>query len=148
MRTIKVELTIEVPSNYKIDEGMTDFAQVTELLDAMENRYSNVGLIDGRIIGEQKMERNERVKAADKYASRYTNENDARVARAAFMSGCEFEAQGDIVKGVVLETEEEHWKPSENQMSMLLAVVNDPNNAGSASCYISLKSLYNDLKKL
>jgi len=41
-----------------------------------------------------------------------------------------------------------HWKPSENQMSMLLAVVNDPNNAGSASCHLSLKSLYNDLKKL
>lgn len=40
------------------------------------------------------------------------------------------------------------WKPSENQMSMLLAVVNDPNNAGSASCHLSLKSLYKDLKKL
>ena len=53
MRTIKVGLTIEVPSNYKIDEGMTDFAQLCELLDEMEDRYSNVGLIDGRIIGEQ-----------------------------------------------------------------------------------------------
>ena len=53
MRTIKVELTIEVPSNYKIDEGMTDFAQVCDLLDEMEDRYSNVGLIDGRIIGGQ-----------------------------------------------------------------------------------------------
>ena len=53
MRTIKVELTIEVPSNYKIDKGMTDFAQVCELLDEMEDRYSNVGLIDGRIRGEQ-----------------------------------------------------------------------------------------------
>ena len=41
-----------------------------------------------------------------------------------------------------------HWKPNENQMSMLLAVVNDPNNAGSESCHLSLKSLYNDLKKL
>ena len=40
------------------------------------------------------------------------------------------------------------WKPSENQMSMLLAVVNDPNNAGSESCHLSLESLYNDLKKL
>ena len=53
MRTINVELTIEVPSDYKIDEGLTDFGQVNELLDEMENRYSNVGLIDGRIIGEQ-----------------------------------------------------------------------------------------------
>ena len=40
------------------------------------------------------------------------------------------------------------WKPSEHQMSMLLAVVNDPNNAGSESCHLSLKSLYNELKKL
>lgn len=53
MRTIKVELTIEVPSDYKIDEGLTDFAQVCELLDEMNDRYSSVGLIDGRIIGEQ-----------------------------------------------------------------------------------------------
>ncbi len=57
MRTIKVELTIEVPSEYKIDEGMTNFAQVCELLDGMENRYSNIGLIDGRIIGEQNNEK-------------------------------------------------------------------------------------------
>ena len=40
------------------------------------------------------------------------------------------------------------WKPSEHQMSMLLAVVNDPNNAGSESCHLSLKLLYNELKKL
>lgn len=53
MRTIKVELTIEVPSDHKIDECLTDFAQVCELLDGMENRYSNIGIVDGRIIGEQ-----------------------------------------------------------------------------------------------
>lgn len=53
MRTIKVELTLHVPSNYKIDEGMTDFAQVCDLLDEMDDRYSSVGLIDGKIIGEQ-----------------------------------------------------------------------------------------------
>lgn len=53
MRTIKVELTIEVPSNYKTDKGMTDFAQVCELLDEMNDRHSSVGLIDGKIIGEQ-----------------------------------------------------------------------------------------------
>lgn len=41
----------------------------------------------------------------------------------------------------------QHWKPSKEQMSMLLAVINEPNNAGSESCHISLKSLYNDLEK-
>ncbi len=40
------------------------------------------------------------------------------------------------------------WKPSEEQMSMLLAVINDPNNAGAESCQIALKSLYEQLKKL
>ena len=61
------------------------------------------------------MERNERLKAADKCASKYTNENEAHIARAAFMLGCEFEAHGEVVKGVELETEEEHWKPSEER---------------------------------
>ena len=41
-----------------------------------------------------------------------------------------------------------HWKPSEEQMLMLLAVINEPNNAGSESCHIALKSLLDDLKKL
>ena len=41
-----------------------------------------------------------------------------------------------------------HWKPSEEQMSMLLAVIRDPNNAGSESCFLAFKSLYEDLKKL
>lgn len=54
----------------------------------------------------------------------------------------------DMLCPVSKESLQPHWKPSENQMSMLLAVVNDPNNAGSASCHLSLKSLYNDLKKL
>lgn len=40
------------------------------------------------------------------------------------------------------------WKPSEEQMCYLLAVINEPNNAGSESCHIILKSLYRDLKKL
>ena len=41
-----------------------------------------------------------------------------------------------------------HWKPSKEQMSMLLAVLNDPNNITSESVYIALKLLYDDLKKL
>lgn len=40
------------------------------------------------------------------------------------------------------------WKPSEEQMSMLLAVINDPNNAGSESCHLALISIYEQLKKL
>ena len=41
-----------------------------------------------------------------------------------------------------------HWKPSEEQMSLLLAVINEPNNASSESCHLSLEKLYEDLKKL
>ena len=40
------------------------------------------------------------------------------------------------------------WKPSEEQMSMLLAVINDPNNAGAESCQIALREIYRQLKKL
>ena len=40
------------------------------------------------------------------------------------------------------------WKPSKEQMRYLLAVINDPNNIGAESCYMTIKSLYNDLKKL
>lgn len=43
---------------------------------------------------------------------------------------------------------EEHWKPSEEQMHFLLAVINEPNNAGSESCHLILESLYHDLKSL
>lgn len=53
MRTIKVELTLKIPSDYKIDDDMTDFGQVCDLLGEMNDRYSSVGLIDGKIIGEQ-----------------------------------------------------------------------------------------------
>ena len=40
------------------------------------------------------------------------------------------------------------WKPSLEQLSMLLAVINDPNNAGSESCQIALRGIYEQLKKL
>lgn len=49
------------------------------------------------------MERNERLVAANKCAAKYTDEKEKRIARAAFVDGCEFEAQGEIVNGVVLE---------------------------------------------
>lgn len=48
----------------------------------------------------------------------------------------------------VEETTKESWKPNEEQMRYLLAVINDPNNIGAESCYLTIKSLYNDLKKL
>lgn len=40
------------------------------------------------------------------------------------------------------------WKPSEEQMALLLAVINDPNNAGSESCQLALRGIYEQLKKL
>lgn len=41
-----------------------------------------------------------------------------------------------------------HWKPSEEQMAGLLAVINSPANAGSETCQLALRSLYENLKKL
>lgn len=40
------------------------------------------------------------------------------------------------------------WKPSEEQMNMLRAVINDPNNSGAESCQLALRGIYEQLKKL
>ena len=40
------------------------------------------------------------------------------------------------------------WKPSGEQMVMLRAVINDPNNAGAEGCQLALRELYEQLKKL
>lgn len=40
------------------------------------------------------------------------------------------------------------WRPNERQLSALLAVINEPNNAGAESCHFSLEELYWDLKLL
>lgn len=40
------------------------------------------------------------------------------------------------------------FKPSEEHLSALLAVFNDPNNIGSQTCQLALTDLYEQLKKL
>lgn len=55
--------------------------------------------------------------------------------------------------GIVETPEDElhmkaRWKPSEEQMSALLAMLNDPNNIGSQTCQLALSELYDDLMKL
>ena len=40
------------------------------------------------------------------------------------------------------------WKPSEEHLSALLAVFNDPDNIGSQTCQLALTDLYEQLKKL
>lgn len=40
------------------------------------------------------------------------------------------------------------WKPSEEHLSALLAILNDPNNIGSQTCQLALSDLYEQLKKL
>ena len=44
--------------------------------------------------------------------------------------------------------DEPSWKPSEEHLSALLAVFNDPDNIGSQSCQLALTDLYEQLKKL
>lgn len=41
-----------------------------------------------------------------------------------------------------------NWKPSEEHLSALLAILNDPNNIGSQTCQLALTDLYEQLKKL
>lgn len=40
------------------------------------------------------------------------------------------------------------WKPSEEHLSALLAIFNDPDNIGSQTCQLALTDLYEQLKKL
>ena len=40
------------------------------------------------------------------------------------------------------------WKPSEEHLSALLAIISDPNNIGSQTCQLALTDLYAQLKKL
>ena len=40
------------------------------------------------------------------------------------------------------------WKPSDEQMSLLQAIINEPNNAASESCQIVLREVLEQLKKL
>ena len=40
------------------------------------------------------------------------------------------------------------WKPSEEQMALLRAVISDPNNAGAESCQLVLREIYQQFKKL
>ena len=40
------------------------------------------------------------------------------------------------------------WKPSEEHLSALLAIFNDPDNIGSQTCQLALSDLYEQLKKL
>ena len=47
-----------------------------------------------------------------------------------------------------VDAPQEHWKPSEEHLSALLAVFNDPNNIGSQTCQLALTDLYEQLKKL
>ena len=40
------------------------------------------------------------------------------------------------------------WKPSEEHLSALLAIFNNPDNIGSQTCQLALTDLYEQLKKL
>lgn len=40
------------------------------------------------------------------------------------------------------------WKPSDEQIDLLQAIINEPNNASSESCQIALKDILEQLKKL
>ena len=53
------------------------------------------------------MTKEERIKAAEKFADKFVHEDDKRNAKLAFMAGCEFEGQGEIIKGELLEVEYE-----------------------------------------
>lgn len=70
------------------------------------------------------MTREERLKAASKCAAKYVHEEDKRIARNAFMDGCEFEGRGEAVKGEVLESD------YSGEQVLDAVIVNDTDGAG------------------
>ena len=54
----------------------------------------------------------------------------------------------EIIKMLKSLRPQKKWKPGEEQMVMLRAVINDPNNAGAEGCQLALRELYEQLKKL
>ncbi len=57
-------------------------------------------------------------------------------------------AKVDAVKFLQSLRPHKQWKPSDEQLALLLAVVNEPNNAGSESCHLVLEEIYRQLKAL
>lgn len=53
-----------------------------------------------------------------------------------------------LFEKVITCSPQKQWRPSEEQICFLAAVVNDPNNASSESCHVVLKTLLEQLKAL
>ena len=58
-----------------------------------------------------------------------------------------FEMQANWLKSLK-DRVQPKWKPSKEHIRYLQAVINDVNNIGSESCYIALRNLLEQLKKL
>lgn len=54
----------------------------------------------------------------------------------------------DVINWLKSIRPQPQWKPSEEHLSALLAIFNDPNNIGSQTCQLALTDLYEQLKKL
>lgn len=79
------------------------------------------------------------------------DENIIKAAVAFVEQNDHFNCWGGIEKHTVikaLRSLKPHWKPSEDHLSALLAIFNDPNNIGSQTCQLALADLYEQLLKL
>lgn len=75
------------------------------------------------------------------------NEDDERLMELAIHS-CEMCGNPFTASWLKSLRPQPHWKPTEEHLSALLAIFNDPNNIGSQTCQLALTDLYEQLKKL
>ena len=93
-----------------------------------------------------------------RYYNKYTqkpaewSEEDERIFKGVFGKINHDQSYGvskaDMLAWLKARRPQPHWKPSEDQMGALLAVINLPANAGSGTCQLELRDLYEHLKKL
>ena len=107
----------------------------------VSNKSYNIGYRDGKREAEQKTaewsEDDERIRA--KLLS-YFNE---------FVESTSFGRREVIeIRHWLKSLRPTQWKPSEEHLSALLAIISDPNNIGSQTCQLALTDLYEQLKKL
>ena len=78
------------------------------------------------------------------------NENDERILKG-IIGKIDHDQTYGVSKAEMLSFLEglrPSWKPSEEHLSALLAIFNDPDNIGSQTCQLALADLYEQLKKL
>ena len=146
-----------------LEKAWNDYHNGYENVDKLEDDYVECahakGFREGYLFGlekqkEQKPELVQHPPITFTYNSNASRDERLKAALLALLNsdllkvkeGGYFTKQ-DLIEWVEKQ-KEPSWKPSEEHLSALLAVFNDPNNIGSQTCQLALTDLYEQLKKL